>query len=226
METVKYEFFECDNPNCQLRFPGSVDFSKQRRCPVCRSSVHTAAELLTNPKIEKARDIQSDWIIVAILDNIRSAWNVGSIFRTADGMGIKRLYLCGITPTPDDSKVQKTSLGGETSIAWEKCNNSTQLVNKLKELGYLIWVIEDAPHASSLYQANFQDKESPVALVIGNEVCGVDPGIIEQSDKILSIPMLGKKTSYNVAVAFGIAASFLVYCHKEVQESVNIFPKT
>ncbi len=161
-----------------------------------------------------------------LLDNIRSAWNVGSIFRTADGTGISKLYLCGVTPTPENSKVGKTALGAETTVVWEKANNNLELAEKLKSSGYLLWALEEAPKAMPLFGINISQATSPIVLIVGNEVCGVDPGLLALCDQVLSIPMLGMKQSYNVAVAFGMAASFLLYCHRVSQGSRRILPST
>jgi tRNA G18 (ribose-2'-O)-methylase SpoU len=164
--------------------------------------------------------------VEALLDNIRSAWNVGSIFRTSDGTGIQKLYLCGITPSPENVKVGKTALGAETSIAWEKYNNGVDLAHELKSKGYMLWALEDMPEAVPLFQMEVYSEASPILLILGNEVCGIDPGILEICHKVVSIPMLGKKRSYNVAIAFGIAASFLLYRQSESQGSIKILPKT
>jgi len=171
-------------------------------------------------------DIQQRWQIEAMLDNVRSAWNVGSIFRTSDGVGIQKLYLCGITPSPDNPKVSKTALGAEVNIPWEKSNNGIQLASMLKAQGYLLWALEDLPFAQPLFQVESEWNNTPIVLIVGNEVSGVDPGIIEKCDKVISIPMLGKKQSYNVAVAFGIAVSFLLYFQSVSHGSRKIFPST
>jgi 23S rRNA (guanosine2251-2'-O)-methyltransferase len=164
--------------------------------------------------------------VEAILDNIRSAWNVGSIFRTADGVGIKKIYLCGITPAPTNPKVVKTALGAEQNVLWEKHNNCIILSNQLKQKGYRLWVLEDTPEAQPLFQYERSDEVTPIVFVVGNEIAGVDPGIIEISDKVLAIPMQGKKQSYNVSVAFGIAVSFLIYRQIFSHGSRKMFPST
>jgi tRNA G18 (ribose-2'-O)-methylase SpoU len=176
------------------------------------------------PERDNHVGIQTRWQVEALLDNIRSAWNVGSIFRTSDGTGVKKLYLCGITPTPENSKVGKTALGAETNIAWEKSNNGVLLARELKSKGYILWALEDLTEAVPLFQMEVYSEVPPILLILGNEVCGVDPGIIEICHKVVSIPMLGKKQSYNVAIAFGIAASFLLYRQSESQGSLNILP--
>jgi len=173
--------------------------------------------MISTPKLQNAE---------AILDNIRSAWNVGSIFRTADGTGVKMLHLCGITPTPENTKVSKTALGAEVNIPWRKSNNGVQLARQLKSSGYQLWALEDLPGAQDLFTHAIDLPLTMVVLIVGNEVSGIDPGIIELCDRVISIPMVGRKQSYNVAVAFGIAVSFLLYRQSVSQGSRNILPST
>jgi tRNA G18 (ribose-2'-O)-methylase SpoU len=141
----------------------------------------------------------------ALLDNIRSAWNVGSIFRTADGVGIQRLYLCGITPTPANSMVKKTSLGSEKNILWQHDNDGVRVAIALMEQGKRLWAMEPGSHSESLYDHLNESVEDSIVLVFGNEMVGVDPGILEHCEKMITLPMYGGKRSLNVAVAFGIA---------------------
>src|SRR4030067_258839 len=108
-------------------------------------------------------------------------------------------------------KVSKTALGAEINIPWEQSNNGLRKAAYLQSQGNKIWVLENLPKAISLFQIDKPEEYFPLVLIVGNEVSGVDPGIIEICDKILSIPMVGKKSSYNVATAFGIVASFLLY---------------
>ena len=219
-------FYECDNPRCSLRFPGSEGQPRWNRCPACRSSVHIVATVLSSADKSSLGGIQPAQKVEAILDNIRSAWNVGSIFRTADGTGVQKLYLCGITPSPENSKVSKTALGAEISVPWEKSKNGVILTKQLKSWGYNLWAVEDLPEAKDLFQVTLENDTSPIVLIVGNEISGVDPGIIKQCDKVISIPMVGRKQSYNVAIAFGIAVSFLLYRQSVSQGSLKIFPRT
>jgi len=144
---------------------------------------------------------------VVILDNIRSAQNVGSIFRTSDASGIDRLYLCGITPTPYPQRgvdrVSKTSLGAEKNVDWEYYDQTWELIEKLKKENYKIVALEISENA--IDYKNFSP-EFPIALVLGNEVKGLDENILSQADTVLSLPMHGSKESLNVSVAFGIIA--------------------
>ncbi len=156
--------------------------------------------------------------MIAILHNIRSLHNVGSIFRTADAAGIEKLYLCGITPTPLDrfgsvrQQVAKVSLGAEKSVAWEHIASTGRLVDRLKKDGYKIFALEQS--AKSIPYSRFPKLKTPdpkTCLLVGHEVKGVPSAILKKADKILEIPMSGKKESLNVGVAFGVAVFKLIY---------------
>jgi 23S rRNA (guanosine2251-2'-O)-methyltransferase len=147
-----------------------------------------------------------------ILDNIRSAYNVGAIFRTADGAGVKKIYLCGYSAAPAENTktyktqaekmIEKTALGAQNLIAWEKCENLFDLLKKLREDKINIIALEQDKKSVELkkYKSNF-----PLALILGNEVEGIAPEILKKCDAIVSIPMRGQKESLNVSVAAGIA---------------------
>ena len=153
--------------------------------------------------------------MIVILHNIRSIQNVASIFRTADGVGVKKIYLCGITPGPlnklGHSRAQfvKVSLGSEKSILYEKRSSTSKVIDKLKKEGYQILAIEQAKNSIPHYK--FKTCRDKVALVLGSEVAGLPEAILKKSDKILEVPMAGRKESLNVAVAFGIVAYALRY---------------
>lgn len=156
-----------------------------------------------------------------ILQNIRSLHNVGSVFRTADAAGIEKIYLCGITPEPVDrfGKIQpqfaKVALGAEKSVAWERCGSANKLIDRLKKDGYKIWTIEQNRKSAAYYSLRPKPHTlARAALILGNEVRGIASSILKKADKILEIPMRGRKESLNVAVAFGIVAFHLVYCRK------------
>jgi len=137
-----------------------------------------------------------------ICDNIRSLENIGSIFRTADALSVDKIFLCGICGKPPHQKISKTALGAEKWIDWEHCGKTWQVVDRLKKENILIVVLEQ--RKNTLLYTKFKPK-FPLALIIGNEVKGVSPSILKRADKIISLPMSGKKESLNVAVAFGIA---------------------
>lgn len=147
-----------------------------------------------------------------ILHNIRSAYNVGSIFRTADGMGAGKIFLTGYTPAPHDGKklhwskgekmIAKTALGAEKNIPWEKVKNISRLIKKLRKEKIEIIAVEQAD--GGVDYRKFRPR-FPLALILGNEVRGINKKILKQCGAIIEIPMRGKKNSLNVAVALGIA---------------------
>lgn len=139
-----------------------------------------------------------------LLDNIRSAWNVGSIFRSADGFGFGHAYLCGVTPTPEMDAVRKTALGADEYVTWSQHKDAVKLVKGLKNEGWIIWALEEDARALALSESGKQ-KAGKTVLIIGSEVTGVDPELLDLADKIFYIPMHGQKRSFNVAVAFGVA---------------------
>lgn len=172
--------------------------------------------------------------ISVICENLRSIYNVGSIFRTSDCSGlVDCIYLTGYTPTPEDKKMSKTSLGAENTIKWKKYKNTITIINKLKKEGYKIICIEKinnekteeellSKNRNTLFEINKRNKENkkfqklqknifeykpeyPCVIILGNEVLGISKKTLEKADEILFIPTLGIKESLNVSVAFGIA---------------------
>jgi 23S rRNA (guanosine2251-2'-O)-methyltransferase len=226
MPILHYFFYQCQDPACGLRFPAQSGSLKVERCPRCRSALVRATTLEIEQEAALRENGRSGLILEALLDNIRSAWNVGSMFRTADGTGIQCLYLCGITPTPAHPQVVRTALGAETSIPWQYASNAVELAQSLISNGYRLWALEDTPDSVDLYDLDYEADPRPVLLAVGNEIAGIDPGLLELCERRVSIPMIGRKRSYNVAVAFGIAASYLRYCHSLSQESRKKLPNT
>lgn len=154
--------------------------------------------------------------MVVVLNNIRSLYNVGSIFRTADGAGVEKIYLCGITPEPFDRfgkprpQFVKVSLGAERFVPWEHVASASVLLRRLKKEGYSIFAIEQAEYSVPHKTVRLGEKDlEKLAVVLGNEVEGLSPAILKLADKVIEIPMNGKKESLNVSVAFGIIAYHL-----------------
>lgn len=145
-----------------------------------------------------------------ICHNIRSVFNVGSIFRTADALVVDKIFLCGYTPTPKDDKLKKTSLGAEESVIWQKCTQAWRTIENLKKQGVFIIALELSPRSISYYKF-IPPKNKSIALVLGNEVEGLPKSILDRCDAVIEIPMRGKKESLNVAVAFGVAGYGLRY---------------
>lgn len=138
-----------------------------------------------------------------ICDNIRSLYNVGSIFRTSDALGVNKIYLCGITGTPLQSGLAKVSLGAENYVKWEHKKSAASLINYLKKRGVKIVALELVKN-KSVDIKKFKPK-FPLALIVGNEVDGVSNNLLKKVDDIIHIPMKGQKESLNVSVACGIA---------------------
>ncbi len=140
--------------------------------------------------------------IYLVLANIRSAYNVGSIFRTADAAGVTKIYLCGITSTPKNPKVLKTALGAEQSIPWEYVQQAGRLLSRLRKTAYIV-ALEQTSQSVDYRKIKLPARKSLV-LIVGNEVIGITKSLFKYANTIAEIPMYGKKESLNVAVATGI----------------------
>jgi tRNA G18 (ribose-2'-O)-methylase SpoU len=154
---------------------------------------------------EKGRSGKEE-VRAVLLDNIRSAWNVGSILRSADGFGFNHAYLCGITPTPEVDAVRKTALGAEEYVTWSHAKDAVKLVKSLKLEGWKIGALEEDPRANPFC---FPNPNQSFRFILGSEVTGVDPELLDLADHIFFIPMYGQKRSFNVANAFSIAAYWI-----------------
>ncbi len=147
---------------------------------------------------------------VAILDNLRSIHNVGSIFRTANAVGIEKIYLCGTTPTPLDKKgaprndFAKVSLGAEDIVAWEYIENTIDCVTKLHDEGMYIIALEQDENSVDYKDISLMGKQD-IAFIVGHEVDGITRDVLTRVDRTVEIPMLGTKESLNVTIAFGVA---------------------
>jgi len=140
--------------------------------------------------------------IYAMADNIRSLYNVGSIFRSSDGALLKKLYLTGYTPYPPRKEIDKTALGSPKTVPWEYFKNSCDAISELKQNKIKICVLELTDKSIPYYALD--SVHFPICLVIGNEIAGVSKEIIKEADMAIEIPMFGHKQSLNVAVAYGI----------------------
>ena len=201
-----YEIRTCRS--CGLRYPWTNGNTFGERCPVCLGETELTLRVRREPDSDLTlkHSLERKTEFAVLLDNIRSAWNVGSIFRCADGFGFTHAYVCGITPTPENEAVMKTSLGAEDTVTWSYHKDAVKLVQGLKKEGWHIWALEEHERAIDLSAPAQFNSPGPVILILGSEVTGVDPGLLDLADKIFYIPMYGEKTSFNVATAFGIAA--------------------
>lgn len=141
--------------------------------------------------------------LVVILDNVRSLHNVGSVFRTSDAYCVEKVILCGITATPPNAEIHKSALGAEFSVDWEYYKETTEAVNELKQAGYTVLAIEQA-HDSINMDTFKAEKGNKYAVILGNEVKGVQQSVIDLSDDCLELPQFGTKHSLNVSVTAGI----------------------
>lgn len=148
--------------------------------------------------------------IVLILDNIRSMYNVGAIFRTADGLGVSKIYLTGITPTPPRKEIHKTALGAESRVPWEYSEKLQAPISKLQKEGFVIAALEITPAAISIQNYPISHI-APMALILGHERDGVASDALELADVHLMIPMTGNIKSFNVSTAAAIALWQLRY---------------
>ena len=142
--------------------------------------------------------------IIIVLDNVRSAYNVGSVFRTADAFPVEAIYLCGITYHPPHKEITKTALGAENTAAWKYFKTTVDAIKAIKELGYKVYAIEQAEGSTMLGQSSVVSRQSSIALVFGHEVNGVQQEIINLCDGCIEIPQGGTKHSLNIAVSAGV----------------------
>ncbi|EFA79550.1 hypothetical protein PPL_07601 [Heterostelium album PN500] len=236
---------QCIDIKCSLNFKVPAKLrGKEGHCPQCSTKQlfkkHTSnyqrllrkkrdkylEEQEINDKLNFQIDLEKNipWGISVLLDDCRSSENVGSFYRTCDGSGLSRLYLCGITATPANLKVAKTALGAEFDVPWSYSPSALHCVKELKRKGVVIIGIEQTPRSQPLLesidklaseieivdsqrqQQQQQTRYPPICLLFGNEVAGLSQEVIDQCDYIYDLEMRGKKRSLNVAVSFGIVA--------------------
>ncbi len=176
------------------------EFRKLQGCEMNRLS---AEQYLMTPKHP----------LYLLLHNIRSMWNVGSMFRTADAAGVKKIILSGYTATPPRKEIEKTALGAQDTVPWEYCADPLEAVNKLKECGVKICALEIT--SGSVPYTEVKRSCFPLCLVVSNEVDGIEPKLLNLCDEVLEIPQYGTKHSLNVAVAAGVALFEMVRILRE-----------
>ena len=141
--------------------------------------------------------------VVLVLDNVRSAYNIGSAFRTSDAFGVDRVYLCGICACPPSPQIHKTALGAEDSVPWEYSESALDTVRELRRKGYTVASVEQTEHSLSL-ETFVREEGRKYAFIFGNEVDGVGQEVVDASDFSLEIPQKGTKHSLNVSVSVGV----------------------
>lgn len=219
----------CPNPNCRAVFDVAPDREgKNLPCPACGQvitvrSLELLREIERRRKREKSRAALTTHAgenvagkdrpasapepLQGLLEDVRSLWNVGSIFRSADGAGFGRLHLCGITGCPPRKELAKTALGAEESVAWEHHVGVLDILPRLREQGVRTVALERTSKARPLSEVLAAGAlRQPLCLLVGNEVAGLSAEALAAADMVCALPMRGEKSSLNVAVAFGIAA--------------------
>ena len=183
MPDKMFEIRVCES--CGLRYPLMDGQPFGTRCPVCMGDTRVVLrrQLIQEPAPSHPVSpfpVKSGMAV--LLDNIRSAWNAGSILRSADGFGFRHAYFCGITPTPDHLAVTKTSLGAENSVLWSYHKDAVKLVKGLKSTGHTIFALEEHEQGINLHE--FSDRQNKALVIVGNEVTGVDPELMDLCDQI------------------------------------------
>ena len=157
--------------------------------------------------------------VTALLDNVRSLYNVGAFFRTADAAAIEKLVLCGITGRPPHKEIAKTALGAETTVKWDYCAHANDALEELVAREYEIAAIETSLHAVDLFD---WEPRFPVCLLFGNEVDGLQPEVAQFAHTHVRIPMLGAKHSLNVATAGGVVIYELLRKYRRLSEEAGL----
>ena len=165
-----------------------------------------------NRKSAEAFKEADKWPVIVVLENIRSAYNVGSVFRTADAFLLQGIYICGYTARPPHKEIKKTALGSEDTVHWAHFPNAAAAIEQLRAQGYKVLAVEQAQNSIPLQEFNRQ-KQDKIALVFGNEVTGVEQSTIHLCDGCIEIPQAGTKHSLNIATAAGIVLWEMVRAH-------------
>lgn len=171
---------------------------------------HLQLQTQDGPRFADAHTLKRASQIILILDNLRSAFNVGSIFRSAECLGISELWLCGVCPTPKNPALIKTARGTAEKLSWKHFAHTTEAVEKAKNKAYTVYALETSLDAGSVFETDFR---LPLALVLGNESLGIGDAL-ELCDHIVSLPVQGWKNSLNVAVAASVCAYQIVFGNK------------
>ena len=150
--------------------------------------------------------------VIVVLENIRSAYNVGSVFRTADAFLLEAIYICGYTCVPPHKEIKKTALGAEESVTWKHFENAGLAIHELQSLGYTVYAVEQAQDSTKLNDIAYKIGDK-IAVIFGNEVSGVEQSTIQQCKGCIEIPQLGMKHSLNIATAAGVVLWELVRTH-------------
>lgn len=140
--------------------------------------------------------------VIVVLENIRSAYNVGSVFRTSDAFLVEAIYICGYSAKPPHKEIKKTALGAEETVRWKHFKSTSEAIDELRSEQYSLYAVEQVDNSISLEK--FKNDTNKIAVIFGNEVTGVEQATIQQCDGTIEIPQLGMKHSLNIATAAGV----------------------
>lgn len=206
LQAPVFQMFECQNPECCLRLPTNLSVEIVEICPFCKNLMKPVGEPFQNSVSAGSRVKLNSPIIHILLDNLRSVFNVGSIFRTANGAAVAHVYCCGTTPTPEHPKFIKSGLGSEETISWSYSRNGLSTAKTAITQGFRVASLEISGNSDSIFGlSQHMVNCEKVLLIVGNEVSGIDTEILALSENRIHIPMLGTKTSLNVSIAAAIA---------------------
>lgn len=155
--------------------------------------------------------------VIAVLENIRSAYNVGSVFRTSDAFLLQSIYIIGYTAQPPHKEIKKTALGAEETVEWKYFKNAEEAILDLKSQGFIVYAVEQVKNSLSLEQVDFKTEEK-IAVIFGNEVSGVEQETILLCDGCIEIPQLGMKHSLNIATAAGVVLWEIIRTRMKIEK--------
>jgi len=177
-------------------------------------------EELGRKTVEEFRESDKNPVI-AVVENVRSGYNVGSLFRTGDAFLLEAIYICGYSPYPPHKEIRKTALGAEDTVAWKHFKTAAEAIAELKEKGYKVFAAEQAEGSVALHEVKFR-RDEKVAVIFGNEVTGVEQSTIALCDGCIEIPQMGMKHSLNIATAAGVVLWELVRNRIKKQKEKDI----
>lgn len=194
---------QCQSPSCGMRYPSPSEDPRRDACPLCEAPTAEVDRFAEPPDSRSALGTDGSELI-GVLDNIRSALNVGMMLRSADGAGLSQVWLGGLTAPADHPKVRKSSLGAEASVATSSYLDLPARLAAAQARGVAVWAV-DFTNASVPVQS-LRERPRQLAFVVGSERAGVDPEILRTADRHVHLDMYGSKTTVNVGVAFGTVA--------------------
>ncbi len=199
-----FRVYECSSTECRFRFSALLTEKVPRSCPLCHSPLSMTMDGCLSPQVNLEEGTPDLPKVSVLLDGLRSTFNVGAVFRTSDGAGVKEIILCGTTPTPEHPKMVKTGLGAEWSVPWRYAPNAVLAAQDCREQGKVLIALEGGENSEPLFELPLFSPLDELLLIAGNEATGVDPEILAICHHIAYIPMQGYKRSLNVSIALGL----------------------